>query len=311
MAAGKSVPELSKGFLGVGILYSWFGLAALAAAICLASMQFLLARMGEFALDVPNHRSLHETPVPRTGGWAIWSGVFFALLLGPASWDFGVVVAFASLLAVSVADDLRSLPARARFVVQLFAVSSLVLTLLPGLSWWLLPLLVVGGVWVVNLYNFMDGMDGFAASMTVIGCITLALVCASREYWDLAGICIVVAAAALVFLYYNWPIARIFMGDAGSTSLGLAVFGVSLYGCSRGAFQPLIPLVVFSPFWLDATFTLLRRVFAGERWWEAHRQHVYQRLALKFGVKKALVGEICVMLGTASAALILVVCDVA
>ncbi|WP_226664792.1 MraY family glycosyltransferase [Microbulbifer aggregans] len=292
------------------VLYFWFGLSILAAVICLVSMQFLLARMGQFALDVPNHRSLHEKPVPRTGGWAIWFGVFSALLVSPLSLNVGVAVAFASLLAVSVTDDLRSLSARVRFAVQLIAVSSLVLSLWPGLAWWLVPVLVVSGVWVVNLYNFMDGMDGFSASMTIIGFGSLAIICAYREYWDLAGICTVVAAATLVFLYYNWPVARIFMGDAGSTTVGLAAFAVSIYGWSRGAFHPIIPLIVFSPFWLDATFTLLRRIFAGERWWEAHRQHVYQRMALKYGVKKALVGELSVMAGTASAATILVICDI-
>lgn len=294
----------------LGNLNSWFGLALLAALVCLVSMQFLLARLGQFALDVPNHRSLHDTPVPRTGGWGIWLGVFVALLISPISFNGGVVIAFASLLAVSVTDDLRSLSARVRFAVQLFAVSCLLVSLTSDLTWWLMPLLVVSGVWVVNLYNFMDGMDGFAAGMTVIGFTSLAIICGFGGHWDLAGVCILVAAGTLVFLYYNWPVARIFMGDAGSTSLGLAAFAVSVYGWGRGAFHPVVPLVIFSPFWLDATLTLLRRFFAGERWWEAHRQHAYQRLALKFGVKRALLGELCVMLCTASVALALVIYDV-
>lgn len=285
-----------------GAGYQWWGAVMLAVAVSLAALQLLLSRLRQFALDIPNHRSLHETPVPRTGGWAIVVGVFIALLWAPVEMRAGTVSAFALLLAVSLADDLRPVSARLRFAVQLGSVALLLSDISAGLAWWLIPLLVVGGVWVVNLYNFMDGMDGFAGSMTSIGFTTLAGISLYRGEPELAGICGIVAASSAVFLYYNWPAARIFLGDAGSTTIGLAVFAVSIYGWHQSVFGAAVPLLIFSPFWLDATYTLLRRMANGERWWEAHRQHLYQRSALRAGTLKTLKIELIVMLGTSLAA---------
>lgn len=286
--------------------YLWWASPLLAAVVSLAIMQLLLSRLRQLALDIPNHRSLHEVPVPRTGGWAVILGVVIAAVVGPVALSFGTVSAFTLLLAVSLADDLRSVSARLRFGVQLMAVTLLLLDLCPGLAWWLLPVVVVGGVWVVNLYNFMDGMDGFAGSMTAIGFATLGGISAYRGDTELAGICALVTASTSVFLYYNWPSARIFLGDAGSTCAGLAVFAVSVYGWERGLFTPVVPLLIFSPFWVDATITLVRRMIKGERWWEAHRQHWYQRSALKLGVKRTLRTELIVMLCTSLGAVVVV-----
>ncbi|WP_295797982.1 glycosyltransferase family 4 protein [uncultured Microbulbifer sp.] len=283
--------------------YPWWGALLLAVATSLAALQLLLSRLRQLALDIPNHRSLHETPVPRTGGWAMVVGVFVALLWAPVAMSAVTVTAFALLLAVSLADDLRTVSARLRFAVQAGSVALLLVDLAPGLAWWLMPILLIGGVWVVNLYNFMDGMDGFAGSMTAIGFGTLAGISAFRGEAELAGICGIMAASSMVFLYYNWPAARIFLGDAGSTSIGLAVFAVSVYGWQQSVFSPLVPLIIFSPFWVDATYTLLRRMYNRERWWEAHRQHLYQRSALSVGTRKTLGIELTVMLGTSLAAI--------
>ena len=280
-----------------GAGYQWGGALLLAVVVCLAVLQLLLSRLRQLALDIPNHRSLHETPVPRTGGWAVLVGVVAASAYAPLPTSIATVCAFAMLLMISLVDDLRAVSARLRFVVQLGSVALLLADLSPGAPWWLMPLLVIGGVWVVNLYNFMDGMDGFAGSMTAIGFGTLAGISAFRGDVQLAGICAIVAASSLVFLYFNWPSARIFMGDAGSTTIGLATFAVSVYGWQQSVFGPLVPLLIFSPFWLDATFTLLRRMLSGERWWEAHRQHLYQRSALRIGTQKTLRIELVVMLG--------------
>ncbi|WNZ54967.1 hypothetical protein QT397_19125 [Microbulbifer sp. MKSA007] len=94
-----------------------------------------------------------------------------------------------------------------------------------------------------------------------------------------------------------------FLGDAGSTGIGLAVVAVSLYGWQRGAFGLWVPVVIFAPFWLDATYTLLKRMLGGQRWWEAHREHFYQRYAIRVGVKKALVVQLGVMVLFSSVAL--------
>ncbi|WP_170833114.1 MraY family glycosyltransferase [Microbulbifer marinus] len=256
----------------------------------------LLSNLREFALDLPNHRSMHETPVPRTGGWALVAGCLAALAVSPISPPLALSAGFVLLLAVSAIDDLRHVPARIRFSVHLLAVALVLWALPQALAWWWYPLLLVSGVWMINLYNFMDGMDGLAGSMTVIGFASLGLIAMLRGHGDLAGVCALLVAGALVFLRFNWPSASIFLGDAGSTVLGLAAVGVSLYGWQSGAFGLLVPVLVFAPFWLDATLTLLRRMLVGKRWWEAHREHLYQRSALRIGVKQTLYWELGFML---------------
>jgi UDP-N-acetylmuramyl pentapeptide phosphotransferase/UDP-N-acetylglucosamine-1-phosphate transferase len=289
----------------------WLALMLLAAAVSYAVITLLLSEMREFALDLPNHRSLHETPVPRTGGWALAAGSSLALLLSPVSLPVSLPLGFALLLAVSALDDLRHVSASVRLPVHIVAVA-LVLTGLPQpLSWWWYPLLLCGGVWMVNLYNFMDGIDGLAGSMTAVGFATLGLVCAWRGHTDLAGICALIVVSALVFLHFNWPGARIFLGDTGSTALGLAAVAIGLFGWQRGAFGLLVPLLVFTPFWLDASLTLLRRIFAGQRWWEAHREHFYQKMALRVGVKKTLYRQLGFMFCMSALALLLVLFDTA
>lgn len=298
--------------------YWWWPLlisCSASAVVTLMVLRLLLSRLRQFALDTPNHRSLHETPVPRTGGWALLAGVFAGLLVSQAAFSLGIFIAFISLLAVSLADDLRPLSARLRFFVQILSVALLLYALLSfaeePVAWFVWPPLILCGVWVVNLYNFMDGMDGFAGSMTAIGFATLGAVCFLRGAIDLGSICLLIATSSVVFLYYNWPQAQIFLGDAGSTVIGLAVFTVSVVGWSQDVFSLLVPLLVFLPFWLDATITLVIRILRGERWWEAHRQHLYQRLALKRGVKASLFIELAVMVSTSLVALLLVVSGLA
>nr|WP_158217341.1 glycosyltransferase family 4 protein [Microbulbifer agarilyticus] len=287
---------------------------AVAGVVALVVLRILLSRLRQFALDTPNHRSLHETPVPRTGGWALLGGTAAGLLVSGASISFGTFFAFFLLLSISLADDLRPLSARLRFSVQILSVCILLYEILPvpvgqgvwGTAWLLWPVLLLTGVWVVNLYNFMDGMDGFAGSMTAIGFAALAVISFWRGAADLGSLCLLVVVSSVVFLHYNWPQAQIFLGDAGSTVIGLAVFAVSVVGWRQEVWGPLVPLLIFLPFWLDATATLLIRIFRGERWWEAHRQHLYQRMALKHGVKVSLRIELAVMVSTSLAALLLV-----
>ncbi|WP_406827867.1 MraY family glycosyltransferase [Microbulbifer sp. ARAS458-1] len=304
--------------MGAYFDHGWWSLliyCAVSGAVAAMVLRLLLTRLREFALDAPNHRSLHETPVPRTGGWGLLTGTSVGLLLSQPEFQPGIVFAFIALLLVSVADDLRSLSARLRFSVQILSVMvllySLALPFVTPLSWVIWPLLVLTGVWVVNLYNFMDGMDGFAGSMTAIGFAALGAICFLRNVPQIGIICLLVATSSVVFLYYNWPRAQIFLGDAGSTVIGLAVFAVSVAGWQQGAFGLVVPLLIFLPFWLDATVTLIIRMLRRERWWEAHRQHFYQRMALKHGVKTSLFIEVAVMVSTSLLALVLVASGVA
>ncbi|WP_346840199.1 glycosyltransferase family 4 protein [Microbulbifer sp. SAOS-129_SWC] len=289
----------------------WLAPLLLQAVLSYGAIAFLLSNMRELALDLPNHRSMHDTPVPRTGGWALVGGLVPALLISPLELPLVVPMGFVLLLAVSALDDLRHVSARLRFPVHMLAVALVLAGLPTPLAWWWYPLLLVGGVWMINLYNFMDGLDGLAGSMTAIGFATLGAIGAWRGDTALAGVCALVVVGALVFLRFNWPGARIFLGDAGSTALGLAVVTVSLFGWQRGDFGLLVPALVFLPFWLDATLTLLRRVLSGQRWWEAHREHFYQRSALRWGVKKTLHKELGIMSAVSILALVLAAMDLA
>ncbi|AMX02354.1 MraY family glycosyltransferase [Microbulbifer thermotolerans] len=287
-------------------MVEWIVAVLAGATVSYGLTAVLLSRMGDLALDLPNHRSMHQTPVPRTGGWALIAGCAVALAISPASMPMPLLSGFALLLAVSVIDDLRNVAVPVRFAVHLLAVALVLLSLSGSLSWWWYPLLLLGGVWMVNLYNFMDGMDGLAGSMTAVGFGALGLVAAWRGQEELAGVCALLVVSALVFLRYNWPEARIFLGDAGSTSLGLAAVAVSLLGWQKGAFGLLVPVVIFAPFWLDASLTLMRRIISGKRWWEPHREHIYQRSALRIGVKKTLYWQLGLMLAASILAFSLV-----
>ena len=275
------------------------------------------------ALDHPNERSLHHTPTPRTGGLAIvialvLAQVPIALVYG-LSWDgFAIGIASAMVLSISVLDDLRDVPARWRLVVQAGAAMlllafgfSLRALLLPGWQMqmsppigYVLSLLMV--LWLINLYNFMDGIDGLAGGMGVIGFAALGVLGGQAGDWGFAAVCVAVSAACAGFLVSNFPPARIFMGDAGSSVLGLLAAALSLKAQRDGLFSVWLSLLVFSPFIVDASVTLIRRALAGEAIWRAHRSHFYQRVVgLGWSHRRTTVFEYVLMLACAGSALAL------
>ena len=179
---------------------------------------------------------------------------------------------------------------------------------LPGFDWllpeWIAVFFALAiTVWMINLYNFMDGMDGFAGGMAVIGFATLAWLGRADE--SFASVCLIVAAASAGFLVHNFPPAKIFMGDTGSTALGFLAAACSLWGSKSGLFPFWVAILVFSPFIADATVTLLRRLLRGEKIWEAHRTHYYQRLVLLgWGHRRTVLAEYALMLACAGSALL-------
>jgi UDP-N-acetylmuramyl pentapeptide phosphotransferase/UDP-N-acetylglucosamine-1-phosphate transferase len=126
----------------------------------------------------------------------------------------------------------------------------------------------------------MDGMDGFAGGMAVIGFSTMAIIGYLSGAVGFGIFCALIASAAAGFLIWNFPPARIFMGDLGSTTIGYLMAVMSIYGVTEKIFPWWCPVIIFAPFWLDASLTLLKRIIAGQRFWEAHREHYYQRLVL-------------------------------
>lgn len=265
-------------------------------------------------LDHPNERSLHVQPVPRSGGVAILFALGVSVvglsvvhdLPGRLVWLIpGVLL----LGGISFLDDRLDVRPAYRLVAQVMAASllvwgnfSLAMLELPGWMWewpaWVASAFsLVFVVWMTNLYNFMDGMDGFAGGMAVIGFGTFALLgmLAGNTEFMLLNLSVVAAAAG--FLVFNFPPARIFMGDVGSSVLGFLAAAFSLWGAQARIFPFWVALLVFSPFIVDATVTLARRLFRGEKVWRAHRDHYYQRLVgLGWGHRRTVLWEYALML---------------
>ena len=231
--------------------------------------------------DHPNERSLHATPTPRIGGLGIGLGVAAgAFVAGSGKVETGLLLVAFALLVLSLADDVRSLPASLRLGAHLAAAIAAALLVAPGLGPGGLVAAVLAIAWSANLFNFMDGADGLAGGMAALGFAFLGVAAGSFGEIALATTCMLLAAASAGFLAHNFPPARVFMGDAGSIPLGFLAAALGLSGWVAGAWPPWFPFLVFSPFAVDATFTLLRRAAARERVWQAHRSHLYQRLVL-------------------------------
>lgn len=257
---------------------------------------------GGAPLDLPNERSLHTRPVPRVGGIGVVAGLCTSLL---AVEGFGLVVGLAIALAgLSLADDWRHLPAVVRLSGHLAASTAFcVLTLDAGLFAQIALIIAVG--WMTNLYNFMDGSDGLAGGMAVIGFGTYAIAAWLAGDTGLAVVSACIVAASLAFLRFNFHPARIFMGDVGSIPLGFLAAALGIVGTQRGLWPWWFVAVVFAPFVVDASLTLLSRALQGERIWRAHRSHYYQRLVLMgWGHRRTALAEYALMIVTGAVALL-------
>lgn len=228
-----------------------------------------------------NRRTLHVGSIPRAGGLALWLG-FIPLALAvpappwlrPALW----IGPWLLLAAVSLRDDVRSVAVRVRLVVHVAAAVAFAWLLgaafaLPG---WAVLVTAATVAWALNLYNFMDGSDGLAVAMTIVGFGAFGAVVLARG--EPAGVPLALAAAATPLLVVNRPPARMFIGDVGAVPIGFLAAAFGSGGVVAGAWSTWFPLLVFLPFVADATATLTRRLVRGERFWEAHRSHYYQRL---------------------------------
>lgn len=228
-----------------------------------------------------DHRSLHAGAVPRIGGAAIFAGWFSCTpwISLPAFW-YGPLLL---LLAVSLWDDFRALPAWLRLTMHLVACGGWIVATDCGLGLGASVLLSIVLAWTINLYNFMDGSDGLAASMTVTGFSAYAAAAASREVGsqsELFGGAVTLVVATIPFLVANLPRAKVFLGDTGAIPLGFLAGAFGFMGWCEKLWPWWFPPLVFLPFIADATVTLGKRFWRRERFWEPHRQHYYQRLVL-------------------------------
>ncbi len=246
-------------------------------------------------LDIPNERSSHVTPTPRGGGIAIVLSFFLGV--GWLAWQelipLGLTKALlggGTLIAITgYWDDLYSLSASRRillhFLAAFWALYCLggfpILELGPWkvhLGWLGFGLAAIGMVWLTNLYNFMDGIDGLAGSEALFVSLVGAVVLHVMGVTGMSLLCFFLAAAVLGFLLWNWPPAKIFLGDVGSGLLGYVFATLAIASANQQHLPILFWLTLLAIFIFDTTFTLLRRMLRGERWYAAHCQHLYQRL---------------------------------
>lgn len=249
-------------------------------------------------LDIPNERSSHNVPIPRGGGVAIVVGFFIGV---SALLEFGILPfnQFLALLGsgglvavIGFLDDHKHIAARWRLLLHFAAAGWAVFWLggLPdmsllgsALSWFRYVLVVLYLVWLLNLYNFMDGIDGIAGVEAVTVCFSGALLYMAMGDWSAALSPLLLVVAAAGFLLWNFPPARIFMGDSGSGFIGMTLGVLSL---QAGWIAPSLFwawMILLGVFVVDATFTLFRRVLRGHKFYEAHRSHAYQFAARYYG----------------------------
>jgi len=283
------IPVTLGMLMAAGIL-SWVGTAAV--------RRWLLARQ---ILDQPNARSSHHTPVPRGGGVAVIAVIIVMLLLETTyrtlTKEFAVILSAVFIVAgISFWDDLRGLPAWARLLSHIAAVGAGIFTLPDqGIFQGLLPerldhmAAAVLWVWFINLYNFMDGIDGLAALETIaisLGLVIVSILAGTGvDLWP-----VIIAGAAIGFLIWNFPPAKIFLGDVGSVALGYMLGYLLLMLASHGAWAAAIILPMY--YLVDATITLLQRGIRGEKIWQAHREHAYQKAVIQGSSHGAVIGQI-------------------
>ncbi len=233
----------------------------------------------------PNERSFHTVPTPTAGGLAFVIPVlaFVALVAMERVLLAQGLFAGAALLAlVSLWDDIRELPSALRFGCQVVAVAAVVWTLQLPWHWVWVGLIALGLLWHLNLFNFMDGIDGIAGVQCLLFCAGAQLLTGGMSGW-MGDVMWLLMGGVLGFLVYNWPPAKIFMGDVGSAFLGLLLSLMVVDLWATGHLPLVASLILLAGFWFDATYTLCVRMITGQAFTQAHRSHLYQQVADRKG----------------------------
>ncbi|MFC0677758.1 lipopolysaccharide biosynthesis protein [Lysobacter korlensis] len=285
-------------------MLGWFATFALLGAIgTWMARRYALAHS---LVDQPGERRSHAVPTPRGGGVAIVAVVLVAVAIGAARSVVAMDLALAfgigmlAIAAVGLVDDHRPLSPWLRLAVHaLAAVGVAIAWSLEGGSLAMAVVIFAGCVGLTNAWNFMDGINGIAATQAALVALVIVFT-VGIQGWGMVALAL--AAACLGFLPFNFPNARIFLGDVGSGAIGFAIAALAVLalGDEPRTFWLLVPMLL-SAFVLDAGLTLLRRVIRGERWWTPHTQHAYQSCARKWGHARVTISY-CVW--TAASALI-------
>jgi UDP-GlcNAc:undecaprenyl-phosphate/decaprenyl-phosphate GlcNAc-1-phosphate transferase len=264
--------------------------------ICLLTIYLVKSsRFTMHMLDLPNHRSLHTQLVPRVGGIGIVVGIVIVtlstvLFSKDSNYELlSSVAAFCALSLLSLLDDSRPLPVLVRLpvhvlIIILWALAnvlkplSALLILAPAMTHVVsVFVLVLGITWATNLYNFMDGSDGLAGGMSLVAFFAYVIAALHANDNSMALLCAATCGATGAFLKFNWPPAKIFLGDCGSIPLGFLAAAIGTLGVAKGHWNALFPLILFAMFWVDATFTLTKRAVSRKQIWQSHSEHWYQK----------------------------------
>ena len=265
-----------------------------AAASCL--MVLAVRRVARrHLLDLPNERSSHIVPTPRGGGLAIAIlSIMGVLAFFPGREGWAIAASAAVVAVVSFVDDVRSVTWRIRLSIHagtaIIVVAAVPMHASVPHPAWLALVSVASVIWIVgltNAYNFMDGIDGIAGLQAVVAGVAWFILLRGVQP-GLSQAALVAAGSAAGFLIHNIPRARIFMGDVGSAFLGFTIASIGVVAAQRRSSLAVAAVLIMWPFVFDSTFTLVRRLLRGERLYEAHRSHIYQRL-VQTGVSHAAV----------------------
>jgi len=266
------------------LLLLFFSLIIVSFILTWVIMKFSLKRN---ILDIPNERSSHTHPTPKGGGLAIviawYIGISVLFMTESLNKNLYFALISGILLAIiSLIDDLYDIKPVIRLIAQTCAaIISLIflngiqpvilfgINIFPNII--LVLVTTLGMVWFINLYNFLDGIDGYASVEAIMMSLALYLIAGEN-------ITLILAASTIGFLIWNWPKAKIFMGDVGSTQLGFILVVLGIYLHNEQRLSIIYWLILAAPFWFDATLTLYRRWRKKEKLSIAHRNHMYQRL---------------------------------
>ena len=273
-------------------------LSTLLLSLLLCGLYLRLAQRWRI-LDRPNERSSHQRPTPHGGGVPLLLAFVVGFLLSsPWGIEYSWLVAMTFvLMLLGISDDLWGLSVALRFMVYALASISSAVVLLQSATPIASPLgliqlfgLSFALLWALNLYNFMDGIDGLAASQCVLACIgAAALAFFGSEGSDYALFCLLFAAAQLGFLYWNWAPARLFMGDAGSIPTGFLLAALAGYGAVHGILSFATWSILLAVFITDASYTLAWRMATGQKISQPHKLHAYQRLSRHWNTHRSVV----------------------
>lgn len=267
--------------------------------IALAVAYFVTPRVKDLAikigaLDAPDDRKVHTSPIPRMGGLAIYAGFMLAVLASMhiSREMMGILTGGTVILIVGIIDDLKPLPAKVKLLGQIVAATVLImfdiriewLTNPFGdmlyVDYFAIPLTIIWVVSLTNTVNLIDGLDGLAAGVSTIASITILLVALQQNFWTVAILTAALAGSALGFLQHNFNPAKIFMGDTGSMFLGYMLAAISILGAVKSAatIALIVPIVALGLPILDTAFAIIRRYMSGRPIFKPDKGHLHHRL---------------------------------